>query len=41
MIGVDAVLAERSPLDKVAAVSAERANGPTMMVGDGINDARR
>lgn len=38
-IGADLVLAERSPEEKVAAVLAERANGPTLMVGDGINDA--
>jgi heavy metal translocating P-type ATPase len=39
VLGVDAVLSERTPLDKVEAVAAERANGSTMMVGDGINDA--
>jgi Cu+-exporting ATPase len=38
-VGVDAVLAERTPADKVDAVRAERAEGPTAMVGDGINDA--
>ena len=40
-IGVDAVLAERTPGDKVEAVKAERqdATGPVVMVGDGINDA--
>ncbi len=40
-IGVDAVLAERTPGDKVEAVRAERqdAMGPVVMVGDGINDA--
>ena len=40
-IGLDAVLAERSPSDKVAAVGIERGNaeGPVVMVGDGINDA--
>jgi heavy metal translocating P-type ATPase len=38
-IGADLVLAERSPEEKVAAVLAERAAGPTLMVGDGINDA--
>jgi len=38
-LGVDTVLAERSPADKVAAVQAERAEAVTMMVGDGINDA--
>ena len=39
VLGVDAVLSERTPFDKVEAVAAERANGSTMMVGDGINDA--
>ncbi len=38
-LGVDTVLAERSPADKVDAVRAERAEGVTVMVGDGINDA--
>jgi heavy metal translocating P-type ATPase len=38
-VGVDAVLAECSPQEKVAAVHAERRNGPVMMVGDGVNDA--
>jgi heavy metal translocating P-type ATPase len=39
VIGADLVLAERSPAEKVEAVLAERAGGPTLMVGDGINDA--
>ncbi len=38
-LGVDTVLAERSPEDKVDAVRAERAEAVTVMVGDGINDA--
>ena len=40
-IGVDAVLAERTPADKVDAVMEERAeaHGILVMVGDGINDA--
>jgi soluble P-type ATPase len=40
-IGVDGVLADRAPADKVDAVEAERAfaDGPLVMVGDGINDA--
>ncbi|MHB8891751.1 MAG: heavy metal translocating P-type ATPase [Candidatus Limnocylindrales bacterium] len=40
-IGVDAVLAERTPADKVDAVMEERADahGILVMVGDGINDA--
>lgn len=40
-IGVDGVLAERTPSEKVEAVRAERINSPggTVMIGDGINDA--
>jgi heavy metal translocating P-type ATPase len=38
-LDIDVVLAERSPEDKVDAVMAERALGPCLMVGDGINDA--
>jgi heavy metal translocating P-type ATPase len=40
-IGVDAVLAERTPADKVDAVAEEKAqaDGTLVMVGDGINDA--
>lgn len=38
-LGVDGVLAERSPQEKVQAVLAERPRGTTLMVGDGINDA--
>ena len=40
-IGTDAVLAERTPADKVEAVAEERENtdGVLVMVGDGINDA--
>jgi heavy metal translocating P-type ATPase len=38
-VGVDEVLAERIPSEKVDAVRQESANGPTVMVGDGINDA--
>jgi heavy metal translocating P-type ATPase len=38
-VGVDQVLAERSPAEKVEAARRERAAGPTIMVGDGINDA--
>jgi heavy metal translocating P-type ATPase len=38
-VGVDEVLAERSPADKVAAVQSERGWGSTIMVGDGVNDA--
>jgi len=38
-IGADLLLAERTPEEKVAAVRAEHARGPTIMVGDGVNDA--
>jgi heavy metal translocating P-type ATPase len=39
VIGVDEVLADRSPAEKLQAVTLERRRGPTVMVGDGINDA--
>src|SRR6266851_2380444 len=39
VIGVDEVLAERSPAEKLDAVRMERRRAPTIMVGDGINDA--
>src|SRR5581483_7013079 len=38
-LDLDAVLADREPADKVAAVAGERKQHPTVMVGDGINDA--
>lgn len=40
-VGLDGVLADRKPDEKVDAVreEAERADGPVVMVGDGINDA--
>jgi cation transport ATPase len=38
-LDLDAVLAERVPSDKVDAVATERRLRPTLMVGDGINDA--
>lgn len=38
-LGVDAVEAELSPTGKVEIVARERLRGPTVMVGDGINDA--
>lgn len=38
-LGVDLTLGELSPEQKVAAVQAEAAAGPVMMVGDGVNDA--
>jgi soluble P-type ATPase len=39
VIGVDQVIAECSPADKVDAVREARRAGMTIMVGDGINDA--
>jgi len=39
VIGVDEVLAERSPAEKLDVVRLETRRAPTMMVGDGINDA--
>ena len=38
-LGVDRILSERDPADKVDAVTAERESGLTIMVGDGVNDA--
>ncbi|MGO8683237.1 MAG: heavy metal translocating P-type ATPase [Thermoleophilia bacterium] len=38
-IGVDEVLAERTPAEKLDAVRLERDRACTLMVGDGINDA--
>ncbi len=38
-LDLDAVLADRVPSDKVDAVLSERRLHPTIMVGDGINDA--
>jgi soluble P-type ATPase len=38
-VGVDEVLAERTPAEKVDAVLAESARATTVMVGDGVNDA--
>jgi len=38
-IGVDEVQAERSPAEKLEAVRVERLRAPTIMIGDGINDA--
>ncbi|WP_428033001.1 heavy metal translocating P-type ATPase [Ancylobacter sp.] len=38
-LGFDAVLSDMTPADKARAVAAERANGPVMMIGDGVNDA--
>jgi heavy metal translocating P-type ATPase len=39
VVGVDAVLADCDPADKLAAVAAETRRGTTVMVGDGVNDA--
>jgi heavy metal translocating P-type ATPase len=38
-LGVDRVLSERDPSEKVEAVEAEREEGVTIFVGDGLNDA--
>jgi iron-sulfur cluster repair protein YtfE (RIC family) len=38
-LGVDEVLAEQSPAHKLAVIKAAREMGPTVMVGDGVNDA--
>jgi heavy metal translocating P-type ATPase len=38
-LGLDRILAEADPAAKVAAVAEERARAPSLMVGDGINDA--
>ncbi len=38
-LGIDLVLGDLSPSDKVAAVQHEAAIGRVMMVGDGVNDA--
>ena len=39
IVGVDAVYADRDPADKLAIVRAEQQAAPTVMVGDGVNDA--
>ncbi len=39
IVGVDEVLADCDPGDKLAAIKRESALGTTIMVGDGINDA--
>ena len=38
-LDLDEVLSERAPAEKVDAVATERRRHPTLMVGDGINDA--
>lgn len=39
IVGVDTVLAECDPADKLAAIELEEEHGSTIMVGDGVNDA--
>ena len=39
VLGLDEVFAEQTPADKYAAVRAESERAPTIMVGDGVNDA--
>ena len=39
IVGVDTVLSDCDPADKLAAIERETAHGATIMVGDGINDA--
>ncbi len=39
IVGVDEVLSDCDPADKLAAIRRESAAAPTIMVGDGINDA--
>ena len=39
IVGVDTVLADCDPADKLAAVQSESAQAATIMVGDGVNDA--
>jgi heavy metal translocating P-type ATPase len=39
IVGVDAVRAEHDPADKLTVVREESATQPTIMVGDGVNDA--
>jgi heavy metal translocating P-type ATPase len=38
-LGVDRILSERDPAEKVEALEAERESGVVVMVGDGLNDA--
>ena len=38
-IGADSAHARQSPADKVALIAAARAEGPVLMLGDGLNDA--
>ena len=39
IVGVDTVLADCDPADKLAAIELEAAHTATIMVGDGVNDA--
>ena len=39
IVGVDTVLADCDPADKLHAIEAEAAHAATIMVGDGVNDA--
>ncbi len=39
IVGVDSVLADCDPADKLAVIVAESAGADTIMVGDGVNDA--
>ncbi len=39
VVGVDTVLADCDPAEKLAAIERESAAGDTIMVGDGVNDA--
>ncbi|WP_332839065.1 heavy metal translocating P-type ATPase [Nocardia bovistercoris] len=39
MLGLTEVIADADPSDKIAAIRAERRDGVTVMVGDGVNDA--
>jgi heavy metal translocating P-type ATPase len=39
IVGTDAVLADRDPAEKLAAVRTESEEAATIMVGDGVNDA--
>jgi soluble P-type ATPase len=39
LLGVDEVLAEQKPQDKLAAIKTSRPFGSSIMVGDGVNDA--
>ncbi|WP_121257680.1 heavy metal translocating P-type ATPase [Nocardioides ferulae] len=39
IVGTDAVRSECDPAEKLAVIEEERLAGPTIMVGDGVNDA--